>query len=93
MPEWLPLVVTLVVGLGGGAVMVEIIRTVRDKSKADLDLFYPTWKEEMGRLHQEIDSLRTLVLALTEEVARLGGDPIRVRAEARARMADKGPIG
>ena len=92
MPEWLPLVVTLVVGLGGGAVMVEINRTVRDKSKADLDLFYPTWKEEMSRLHQEIESLRTIVLALTDEVAKLGGDPIRVRTEAMRRI-DKGKIG
>jgi hypothetical protein len=86
MPEWLPFVVTLVVGLGGGAVMVEIIRTVRDKSKADLDLFYPTWKEEMSRLHQEVESLRAIVLALTDEVAKLGGDPIRVRTEAMRRV-------
>ena len=86
MPEWLPLVVTLAVGLGGGAVMVEIIRTVRDKSKADLDLFYPTWKAEMGRLHEEIESLRALVIALTDEVAKLGGDPIRVRTEAMRRV-------
>lgn len=65
--------------------LLEMWKSWRDRNKRDveisqaaIDLFYPTWKTEMERLHQEIAQLRGLVLALSDEVARLGGDPKRI---------------
>lgn len=72
------ILVTSVVALLSGGFVVEVFRAWKDRKRVDLDLFYPTWKEEMTRLHEEIGQLRILVLSLSAEVHRLGGDPVRI---------------
>lgn len=73
--------VLLVVGGLSGAVGVEIIRTWRDRAGADLALFYPTWQAEMQSVRRELADLRELIVALSDELTDLGGDPTRVRVE------------
>ena len=70
--------ITSAVALLSGGLLVEIYRSWRDRRRVDLDLFYPTWKEEMQRLQEEIAQLRTLVLALSNELHAYGGDPVRI---------------
>lgn len=74
-------IVLLVVGGLSGAVGVEIIRTWRDKPGTDLALFYPTWQTEMTNIRRELGELRELIVALSDELTSLGGDPTRVRVE------------
>ena len=71
--------ILLVIGGLTGAVGVEIIRTWRDKAGTDLSLFYPTWEKEMQAVRTELENLRELVVALSDELTSLGGDPTRVR--------------
>lgn len=87
--QWLPVVVSLLVGAGGSIVVVELIKTWRDKDKNQLDLFYPTWKAEMEMLRVEMANLRRLVVALSDELETLGGDPIKVRVELERQEAAK----
>ena len=72
-------IATLAGALTAGGFLSEVFRAWRGRSKADLDLFYPTWKEEMHRLLHEVEELRRDVLSLSAEVHRLGGDPLAVR--------------
>ena len=66
----------------GSPIGIEMWKAWRDRHKRDieteqaaLDLFYPLWKEEMSRVHAELAQLRALVIRLSDEVSRLGGDP------------------
>lgn len=75
-------VAAVVAGALASPMALEAYKAWRDRHKRDveleqatLDLFYPTWKEEMHRLHAELAQLRELILRLSEEVERLGGDP------------------
>jgi len=67
--------------LAGGGVSTIIIRRM-DRKSLDLNVFYPTWQKEMQRIHQELASLRAQVHLLSDEVRRLGGDPLAVRYKA-----------
>jgi hypothetical protein len=75
-------VLTVLAAVFTGGLGTEIYRSWRFRKKSDFELFYPTWKEEMNRLHGEIQELRIMVIGLSEEVARLGGDPLAVRTAA-----------
>lgn len=72
------ILVTSLVALLSGGFVVEVFRAWKDRKRVDLDLFYPTWKEEMARLHDEISQLRVIILQLSAEVHRLGGDPVTI---------------
>lgn len=83
----LPTIVTILVAGLSGSVVVELIRAFRHRKKDALELFYPTWEAEMQRrnandlrLQEEMRLLRYTIVALTEELAKLGGDPLAVRA-------------
>lgn len=82
---------TIAVAILSGGFAAEVFRSWRDRKRVDLDLFYPTWKEEMARLHEEIAQLRALVLALSGEVARLGGDPVRLTYQVQLDKIEKEP--
>lgn len=73
------LIVSVVVAVLTGGFATEVIRTIRDRKKSDFEIFYPTWKEEIERLHREIRDLQAMVLGLSSEVQRLGGDPLAIR--------------
>ena len=73
------IVTTAIVSILSGGILTEFFRAYRDRKKADLDLFYPTWKEEIQRMDQELKTLRAQVVALSVELQRLGGDPLAVR--------------
>ena len=75
MTELLPQIATIVVAVMSGGFATEYLRGRRDKEKSQLDLFYPTWKEEIARLNEEVQDLRLVVVALSAEVSRLGGNP------------------
>ena len=77
-PEIVTTAVALVSALAGGGLGSVVVRRM-DQEKVDLDLFYPTWKAEMTRIHEELASLREQVVLLSDEVRRLGGDPLAVR--------------
>lgn len=73
------LVTTVIVAVLSGGLLTEVFRSYRDRKKTDLDLFYPTWKEEIQRMDQEIKMLRAQVVALSVELQHLGGDPLAIR--------------
>lgn len=75
-------VAAVVAGALASPMALEAFRAWRDRHKQDvenelaaLNFFYPTWKEEMHRLHAELAQLRAMVEKLSDEVRRLGGDP------------------
>lgn len=75
-------VAAVIAGALASPMALEAFRAWRDRHKADvetdlaaLNFFYPTWKEEMQRLHSELAQLRAMVERLSDEVRRLGGDP------------------
>lgn len=72
-------VATIAVAVLSGGLTAEVFRAYRDRKKSDLDLFYPTWKEEIQRMDREISLLRAQVVALSVELQALGGDPLAVR--------------
>jgi len=72
-------IATIMAAIVGGGFATEVYRSWRNRKRVDLDLFYPTWKEEMRRLHTELALLRADVIALSAEVHRLGGDPLAIR--------------
>jgi len=71
-------------GLGSG-VIVEVFKAWRSKSKDQLDLFYPTWKEEIIRMKLKVEELELIVLALSDEVERMGGNPMKIIASIRSK--------
>lgn len=81
-----PIIIPLLTAVIAGGFASEVFRYFTQKKKgardlqvADLSMFYPTWKEEIERLHNEVSLLRRDILALSAEIHRLGGDPLAVR--------------
>lgn len=70
--------VTVAVAILSGGFGVEVFRSWRDRNKANVDLFYPVWKEEMARVHAEVGELQRMVRELSDMVRELGGDPTHV---------------
>lgn len=83
------LISTLIAAALGGGFLTEVFRSFRDRKRLELDLFYPTWKEEMARIHLELESLRQQVTLLSEEVRRLGGDPLAIRYKIAATLDEE----
>lgn len=84
-------IVALIAALLGGGLTTEFWRTVVNRGKiktegkqAQLDLFYPVWKEEFTRVQKELTILQRAVSLLSREVQKLGGDPYEILTENRA---------
>lgn len=83
------LAVALVTGGGAGAFAAELLRHFRERDRdehdqdaADFAAFRDTWRAEMTRLHDEIDELRVVVVALATELRRNGIDPLPIQMAA-----------
>lgn len=94
--EFLQFATVLLAGGGLGGIITAVMRSRRERMLArhaigleDFRLFQKTWRDEMQRLHREIAELRAIVLGLSSEVERLGGDPYAVRAAVRAGTSPK----
>lgn len=85
--DYLPFLSAIIVAALSGGFVSEFVRAFRNRKKDNLDLFYPTWKEEMLRMQEEVRLLRFAVVALSTELAKLGGDPLAVRQAAEAAAA------
>ncbi len=83
-------IATVLVALIGGGGFVELLRHRQTKRKADhegMELFYKTWRAEQLRMQDEIRDLRAMVVALSVELQKLGGDPLSVRQSLEAAHA------
>lgn len=89
MNNLLATVVVVVVSGMSGAIGVELIRTWRDKTRLDAAWLYPVWQSEMAAVRQELSDLRELVIALSDEVTSLGGDPTKVRVELARQQRER----
>lgn len=83
------LAVAVLTGGGAGAVATELLRHFRERNRdehdqdaADFAAFRDTWRAEMTRLHDEIDELRLVVVALATELRRHGIDPLPIQMAA-----------
>ena len=78
----LAVLIPVVVAVLSGGVAGELVRWFRMRQRDEVDnlaAFYPTWRDEMERLHSELALMRVDILKLSAEVRRLGGDPLAVR--------------
>lgn len=89
MNHFLSLAVAFLTGGTGGAVVTEVLRHIRERDRdehdadlADFTAFKKTWRAEMARLHDEIDELRLVVVALATELRRHGIDPLPIQMAA-----------
>lgn len=76
------LIVSVLVAVLTGGTVGAFLTHLREQGKADhetLGLFYKTWSQETERLHAKIDHLEVMVVALSDELVELGGDPLRIR--------------
>lgn len=83
-------IVALIAALLGGGLTTEFWRTIVNRGKikaegqqAEVNLFYPIWKEEITRIQKELTILQRLVSLLAEEIRRLGGNPHSIISENR----------
>jgi hypothetical protein len=70
--------IQMLAALGVGGAITEAMRyiTRRDRSQADIaEIYSGLVAGEMQRMQREIDGLRGMVLDLSIEIKRLGGDP------------------
>lgn len=87
------LIVALVgtIGALAGGVAVEIIRTRSTRQTSDLELLHDGWRGELDRMRTEMTELRAVVVALSAEVSKLGGDPVAVRLATTRSGKDRPP--
>lgn len=93
-------VLVALISVASGGVSVELLRyrlTKREKDQKavqqGMEFFYKTWRAEATRMQREIRDLRAMVVALSVELQKLGGDPmsIRLALEAAHAVADHHP--
>ena len=78
----LAILVPVLVAVASGGATAELVRWWRGRQRDEVEnlaAFYPTWREEMERLHTELALMRVDIIKLSDEVRRLGGDPMAVR--------------
>lgn len=85
--------VTIIVAMVSGGAVGEVLRYVRERRSsqpggtasrastlAEFESLRHAYRSEISRLTSQVRDLERVVLALSSEVIRLGGDPFTVRA-------------
>ena len=91
-PTLFPFLASVVTSaIGGGAINAwlthhrEKRKTEGDLHRTGFEVLAAAWQQEHARLVVKIDHLEDIVVALSDEIIQLGGDPLRVRACLRTK--------